>query len=601
MIYSTIIFRVSILFLLMSWQVSFAQTDARDSLQHVIDSNADVVEKGRAHQELAQSYLSAYDLENAETHGQKSLKIFQKEKVDSMTQLSYKLLGVVAIYQGKTDLSLELMHHSNRIAHTLNDSTVLAKNYGIISNIYNQFLNEPDQAFIYIDSAEMYFQEDQIRERVFGKIVKGSIFVNVSSYHLAIKEFYAGLDLVENDSSLITSLHNNIGTVFKATGDYTAARENFEQAIRFSKGDLRSLGIAHHNMALVYNLEEQQEKAIEEEKKAIAYLKQLGINTYLFQAQLTAGQLYHEQNQQENAFELFASIDTSGLIPQERLLWYTLGAMIEYPGFTFGKLDKDFQAQRTQCVDDVLMDVAQHIYKHYKGVGNVERALYYKEVYSDLKDSLLAHNKIVEVQRINLSRIVDQKNEELEQERADALLAENALLLEEERGKRWMYFFLFIVVLILSAFVLIYQRYTAKKKLALRQQDQLTRERQQRQLLINRLDETRTQLAASLEPKPDSSETLMEQLNDRNWPNFLTEFELVYPGFFQRLDALTIDHLSKNERRLCCLIKLNLSNKEIAEYVFVSPESVKKAKNRLFKKFDLSNSESMISDIIRNL
>ncbi len=603
------LFCVTVSLLFVHENVLVAQVDQHkvDSLNTVIRSKKDPLTRAQAYKSLGKIYLSAYDLNHTDHYTRKALAISQRKHIDSLSLQCYKMLGVSAIYQGKTDSSLHFMHLSNQLAHKLKDSSALAKNYGIISNIYNQFLNQPDMAFVYIDSAELYYREDQIQERVFGKIVKGSIFVNVSSYLQALNEFYAGLDLVEDDSSQINSLYTNIGTVFKATGDYPRALKSFEEAIKFSKGDPRSLGIIYHDMALAYRLQRKEDKAIEAEKKAIEYLSQLGINNYLFQAQLNAGQLYHDLGQKEKAFAMFESIDNSGLQAQEELLWYTLGAVIGYPGFSFDVLDKSFREKQSLSSADVLMDISDHMYKHYKKVGNIQKALYYKEVHSDFKDSLLAQHKIVEVQRINLNRIVDKKNEELHQQEQEAISAQYNLALEEERSKRWKYSLVLLIALgCLGAFVF-YQRASRRKEQLRKKEEELAKEQRQRRLLLDHLDEARAQLKANrdqldeLSSKTDSSEVLMETLDDRNWPNFLSEFELVYPEFFKKLDDLTVTKLTKNERRLCCLIKLNLSNKEIAEYVFVSPESVKKAKNRLFKKFDTRHSESMISDIIRSL
>lgn len=56
--------------------------------------------------------------------------------------------------------------------------------------------------------------------------------------------------------------------------------------------------------------------------------------------------------------------------------------------------------------------------------------------------------------------------------------------------------------------------------------------------------------------------------------------------FFQKLDA-RFPKLTRTERSLCSLLRLNLSNKEIAELRNVSPSAVKVGKNRLRKKLSL--------------
>jgi DNA-binding CsgD family transcriptional regulator len=51
--------------------------------------------------------------------------------------------------------------------------------------------------------------------------------------------------------------------------------------------------------------------------------------------------------------------------------------------------------------------------------------------------------------------------------------------------------------------------------------------------------------------------------------------------------------LSNNEFRLAVLIKLNLSDKEISELLFIEIPSVKKAKNRLKQKLQLDASDKL--------
>jgi ATP/maltotriose-dependent transcriptional regulator MalT len=217
----------------------------------------------------------------------------------------------------------------------------------------------------------------------------------------------------------------------------------------------------------------------------------------------------------------------------------------------------------------------------------------------------MASEKVVETQRRPLTRIVREKNEALREEEQRNRDLQHSFELEEERNLRWNYTIGFVIALLLGGMYFIYFLYkTNRQKLKLRLEE-LEKEKERRKVLLSHLDEAKNTIATNNEEidslkkqereevsRPDSAEALMSNLNDRNWPNFLSEFELLYPGFFSRLDEISITGTSRSERRLCCFIKLGLSNKEIAEYVFVSPDSVKKAKNRLFKKIDIGGGET---------
>ena len=74
------------------------------------------------------------------------------------------------------------------------------------------------------------------------------------------------------------------------------------------------------------------------------------------------------------------------------------------------------------------------------------------------------------------------------------------------------------------------------------------------------------------------------------WELFEKEFLGVHPAFFQNL---TRNHpeLTPKEKRLCALLRLNLNSKEISEITHLNNESVMKARTRLRKHFDLTNTD----------
>lgn len=64
-------------------------------------------------------------------------------------------------------------------------------------------------------------------------------------------------------------------------------------------------------------------------------------------------------------------------------------------------------------------------------------------------------------------------------------------------------------------------------------------------------------------------------------------FEKVYPGYVIRLRTL-LPSLNEAEERLFIFIKLRLNTKETSSILGISTDSVKKARNRLRKRLELS-------------
>jgi tetratricopeptide (TPR) repeat protein len=70
------------------------------------------------------------------------------------------------------------------------------------------------------------------------------------------------------------------------------------------------------------------------------------------------------------------------------------------------------------------------------------------------------------------------------------------------------------------------------------------------------------------------------------WKSVLKKFEKINPDFNQTLMKAN-PQLTKGERDFCSFVKLNLSNKEIAHLLQISPESVITKKYRILKKLNL--------------
>lgn len=75
--------------------------------------------------------------------------------------------------------------------------------------------------------------------------------------------------------------------------------------------------------------------------------------------------------------------------------------------------------------------------------------------------------------------------------------------------------------------------------------------------------------------------------NDRNWEEFETRFVAINESFYQRLQE-KFPNLSQRDLKLCALIKLNFSSKEMAKLLGISVESAHTSRYRLRKKLKLT-------------
>ena len=99
---------------------------------------------------------------------------------------------------------------------------------------------------------------------------------------------------------------------------------------------------------------------------------------------------------------------------------------------------------------------------------------------------------------------------------------------------------------------------------------------------------------------PAKKSLIIQQLNAAKDKK---EFEILVvkesSEFYYKLDKMFPD-LSEKNKKLCSLLLLNLTSKEIATLLNISPASVEKSRHRLRKKMDL-NAEVNISEFLNNL
>jgi DNA-binding CsgD family transcriptional regulator len=102
--------------------------------------------------------------------------------------------------------------------------------------------------------------------------------------------------------------------------------------------------------------------------------------------------------------------------------------------------------------------------------------------------------------------------------------------------------------------------------------------------------------------QPISGRELLKMVNkhlvqDNSWSDFDLYFESINKNFYTRLKQSYPD-ISTNDLKICALIKLNLSIKEMASILNISPDSVKTARYRLRKKLQLNTEDNLTSFIL---
>jgi DNA-binding CsgD family transcriptional regulator len=81
-------------------------------------------------------------------------------------------------------------------------------------------------------------------------------------------------------------------------------------------------------------------------------------------------------------------------------------------------------------------------------------------------------------------------------------------------------------------------------------------------------------------------------MDETSWKEFEYRFSKVHESFYETLDN-KFPELTQTERKVCAMLKLNMSSKEIAAITMTHHESVDTTRSRIRKKLGLEKDENL--------
>jgi len=274
-------------------------------------------------------------------------------------------------------------------------------------------------------------------------------------------------------------------------------------------------------------------------------------------------------------------------------------------------------------------------------LANYESKLRYKNAAADVynalgksKEAVAAYNAslslmdtISNIKQAAVTQQIQVKYQtEIQREKNLALAANNTLLtraIVSEKIKMWVYSIAGIIIIMVI--LLILRQYLLKNKLQKEQLKTVETERsliqqqymhEQELISVQRevLDEKQRELTSTalrmasyqdnisdliakcdgkgITKISDAKIALQQLVKQQDyWKQFETRFNTLHPEFGATLNT-RFAKLTKNDIDFCSLLKLNLSNKEIASLLQISHESVITKKYRIKKKMEINDDEA---------
>ncbi|MEI6683958.1 MAG: tetratricopeptide repeat protein [Bacteroidota bacterium] len=485
----------------------------------------------------------------------------------------------------------------------------------------------------YLESLTAKTAEDQKKiASVFNVI--GAIYEETGLWNDALAMYMNSLQLCNTTDNKAgkAKVFNNLGKLYFNRNDLVKAEELFNKAVEINKQlNIRSeLFNNYNNLAGVYNRRHNSARALE---YALIALNQLDINRNFYDLSIVysnIGSLYQDMGNFPVALSYYqqaAGIQESKSFQEALLRSYMSISSLHQ---AMHKQDSaTYYVARSLDLVEKLNNPSQNLFVYRTAAKYFEKVKDYRKAYDLYARYLVLNDSLEALNSLNRIEQIQSVYEVINKEKDNKILQQKIILqdlaIQRQRivligaGTLVLFFiyFLFNIIrqnrrereknqMIMKQAELLHQQ---EKNLLISKEHTLELELdyKNRQLtsyamhlarnnefVIKTTDELK-QISLGINARDkDRSERVRQMISDlqqyssgHDWEEFRLYFEEVHQSFEKNLSAAFKD-LSPNDRKICALLKLGLSTKEIAAITFRELRSVESARNRLRKKLGLA-------------
>ncbi|MBN1338900.1 MAG: tetratricopeptide repeat protein [Bacteroidales bacterium] len=522
----------------------------------------------------------------------------------------------------------------------------LAKKYHSVEEEYQALIS---MAYIHYDLGEMdtsiFFAQEALkiaeqnnkviwRARIYNHL--GNSYSRISVYDRSLFYFLESMKIVE-DTLPETSrernqyykslLLNNIGTVYKNMGQYDIALDYFNRSLTIRRKllDLNGIASCLQNIGTIYEYRKNYDTTLILYKEALVIRDSLKQQGYVAELLLNMSVVFMNTARYERAEEkLQQAVRIFGLLDKKRFLSFSYLKLADLYMQT-GKPESAYAfIQRSIEIS------AKHNFKVYERDGYQLLSMYYANQ-GDYREAWACQNRQMALTDSVFSTELTSRVAEMRSKYETEKMEDKIILLSRDneiqslkikRKSTQVYILVFIAVvfflLLLVTFLLMNRRHLKQKQIKSEleksrllenrlleenayQSKQLTthalnmlQKNNLLQALDNELKTFSTRADDALKIKlRDIRRQINRNMNSENdWELFKLYFEEVNKEFFSSLQEKSRE-LTTGDLKLAALIKLNLSIKEAAAVLNISPDSLRKSRYRLRKKLGLHDRQNL--------
>ncbi|WP_146608990.1 tetratricopeptide repeat protein [Gelidibacter algens] len=456
----------------------------------------------------------------------------------------------------------------------------------------------------------------------------GNFFNRLELYSEAIKNYQNYLDIHRKKDSSLVNVKNIIATIHLELKNYEEAKIISLSTLRISEHLNYQKGKAI-SIALLGSVAEKQgnyKKALEHQNISLSIFQSLNDSTGLASTYENIGSIYEDLDQFDFAYQYFKKAQTFAKNSDTNLqinILNNLGDVNRKTGNYYKAVnytEKAFQLAEqtgnTSQVGSALKDFARthaalgDFAKAYEFlnrqslVNEVELKRNNSEIVSALQVLYEVKEKEAEVQLLNKQNQINKVRQYIILIVSGAIILSLALGLLYWKKRRWH-----------EKQILEYQQQLLQADLDKKMAEEVALKREI-DIKVSSLTSYSLNIAHKNKMLFDVSRTL-SNLKDRNselvktklqelveeiesdlsnnneWIELMGYFGQIHPTFFENIKNVASEKLSSSEMRLCMLLRLNLSSKEIAEILHITSDSVRIARYRVRKKLPINSKEDL--------
>lgn len=248
---------------------------------------------------------------------------------------------------------------------------------------------------------------------------------NAGNFSKAMDYYFKGLEIAQKKNYLELQAieFNNIGDIYNRLGIYDQALDYVNKALNISiqSKDIYNLSYIHHMLGLIFKNNSMPDSALVHFKRSLKYRTLLNLKTGIASSYLNIGMIYYIQTKYDSSFiyynralSIFNQMnDKVGTANAYKCIGDYYNQRKEYDK-ALSNFKKSMQLIKGFGIPEVNKDAAEGLKYSYMKKGEFEKALFYQEFATRIKDSISNNLFIQKITRLTENYKFDIKNKEQE-------------------------------------------------------------------------------------------------------------------------------------------------------------------------------------------